>query len=190
MCRTKRCVICAANRAAISSLAPRSGERVASAEGASRVRGILCADLSGRRRRLSRVAILEFGRLEERGGRSRGDPCEVAGQNALSLTRGCPSPGPRCARATLSPLPRGEGVHRVRGLVTPQAQTNTLYAEERDPRVAAGSSARNGSMALMVASGNSSCTASLPWGSRTVRMPPTAASASISARDLGGVSAP
>jgi hypothetical protein len=80
--------------------------------------------------------------------------------------------------------------HRVRGLVTAQAQTNTLYAEECDPGAAAESSARNGSTALMVASGNSSCTASLPCGSRAVRMPPTAASASISARDFGGVSAP
>ena len=52
------------------------------------------------------------------------------------------------------------------------------------------SSARNGSMALMVASGNSSCTASLPRGSRAVRTPGMAASASISARDFGGVSAP
>jgi hypothetical protein len=32
-------------------------------------------------------------------------------------------------------------------------------------------------MALKVASGNSSCTASLPWGSRAVRMPGTVASA-------------
>src|SRR5262245_19918876 len=64
------------------------------------------------------------------------------------------------------------------------------YAEERVPGAAADCSARNGPMASMVASGNSSCTASLPWGSRAVRTPPTAASASISARDLGGVSAP
>src|SRR5260370_31401997 len=70
------------------------------------------------------------------------------------------------------------------------AQTNMLYAEERDPGAAADFSARNGSMALVVASGESSCTASLPRGSRAVRMPGTAASASISARDFGGGSAP
>jgi hypothetical protein len=70
------------------------------------------------------------------------------------------------------------------------AMVKLLYAEDRDPGVATGSSARNGSMAPNVASGNSSCTASFPRGSRAVRMPGTAASASISARDFGGVSAP
>jgi hypothetical protein len=41
-------------------------------------------------------------------------------------------------------------------------------------------------MACATASGNSSCSASLPCGRRTLRMPGTVASASISARDRGG----
>src|SRR5262249_16928501 len=61
---------------------------------------------------------------------------------------------------------------------------NQRMAAERIP------SLRKGPVASAVASGNSSCTESLPWGSRTVRMPGTPASASISARDFGGVSAP
>jgi len=49
---------------------------------------------------------------------------------------------------------------------------------------------RNGVIASTVASGNSSCTDSLPLGNRILRMPGNAARASISARDLGGVSLP
>src|SRR5262245_49718787 len=88
------------------------------------------------------------------------------------------------------------------------------------PLCVASGSRRNASTASAVAPGNSSCTASLPRGSRTLRMPgsaacadepgsgrvsgagtlesprwplaslASAASASISARDRGGVSAP
>ena len=76
------------------------------------------------------------------------------------------------------------GILAVVKLIPPE-----IMAEHR-ALAAADASARNGSMAFMVASGNSSCTASLPCASRAVRMPGTAASASISARDFGGVSAP
>jgi Outer membrane protein beta-barrel domain len=51
-------------------------------------------------------------------------------------------------------------------------------------------SRRNGSIASKTAPGNSSCTESFPRGSVMLRMPGMAASASISARDRGGVSAP
>ena len=51
-------------------------------------------------------------------------------------------------------------------------------------------SRRNGAMASKVVPGNSSCMESFPRANTTLRMPETAASASISARDLGGVSAP
>src|SRR5439155_1081240 len=144
MCRTKRCVICAANRAAISSLAPRSGERVASAEGASRVGGILCADLSGRRRRLSRVAILEFGRLEERGGRSRGDPCEVARAERFEFDAGLPLTRPSLRSGHPLPATRGEGIpharrdslqaHIERSTVSEEPPTHTVLQPEGWPR--------------------------------------------------------
>ena len=49
---------------------------------------------------------------------------------------------------------------------------------------------RNGVIASTVSSANSSCTESFPRGSRTLRMPGSAASASISASDLCGVSLP
>jgi hypothetical protein len=96
------------------------------------------------------------------------------------------SPTTSCARAsTTSSIPlRESGPTTDRPEPTTRGwRVNTRARRRRYSR-------RNASMASKTAPGNSSCTESFPRGSVMLRMPGMAASASISARDRGGVSAP
>ncbi len=118
---------------------------------------------------------------------ARSRPCRRPRRMRRSRPPSIPaSPTTSCARAstTSSILLRTSGPTTDRPEPTTRGRRANTRARRRHY------SRRNASMASKTAPGNSSCTESFPRGSVMLRMPGMAASAAISARDRGGVSAP